>query len=132
MRREGQKGNVPRLLDGAGQSPLVGGAYPSQPAGHNLAALGHKPLQQPHIPVRDGVDLLGAELAHLLAAEKLSAAARPSAWTTRRTTLPAALSASLPTALPASLPATLRRRAPFGRLALNFICHGDSSSALSH
>ena len=48
---------------------------------NNLAALGHKPLQQPHVAVRNRVNLLGAELAHLLAAEKLAAAAgaRP-AW----------------------------------------------------
>jgi hypothetical protein len=32
-------------------------------------------LQQTDIPIRDGVDLLGAELAYLLAAKELAAAA---------------------------------------------------------
>ena len=70
-----QQGDVPGLLDGAGQAALVGGANASEPPGHNLAALGHKALQQPDIAVGDGVDLLGAELADLFAAEELSAAA---------------------------------------------------------
>jgi hypothetical protein len=69
-----QQGDVPCLLDGAGQAALVRGANAGEPPGHDLAALGHKPLQQPDIAVRDRVNLLGAELAHLLAAEKLSAA----------------------------------------------------------
>ena len=51
------------------------GADAGEAAGHNLAALGHKPLQQTDIPVGDGVDLLGAELADLLAAEELAASA---------------------------------------------------------
>jgi hypothetical protein len=79
-----QQGDVPGLLDGAGQAALVLGADAGEPPGHDLAALGHKALQQPDIAVRDRVDLLGAELADLLAAEELSAAARssggPSAW----------------------------------------------------
>ena len=71
-----QQGDVAGLLDGAGQAALVRGANAGEPPGHNLAALGHKPLQQANIAVRDGVDLLGAELADLLAAEELAAAAR--------------------------------------------------------
>ena len=72
-----QQRDVPRLLDRAGQAPLVRGAHARQTAGHNLAALGHKTLQQPHIAVGDRIDLLGAELAHLLATEKLAASAGP-------------------------------------------------------
>jgi hypothetical protein len=70
-----QQGDVPSLLDGAGQAALVRGANAGEPPGHDLAALGHKALQQPDIAVRDRVDLLGAELADLLAAEEFSAAA---------------------------------------------------------
>jgi hypothetical protein len=58
----------------------VRGANAGEPTGHDLAALGHKPLQQPYVAVRDRVNLLGAELADLLAAEELAA----SAGTTRR------------------------------------------------
>jgi len=83
-RRERQQGDIPGLLDGARQAPLVRSAHPGKPAGHNLAALGHKALQQPDIAVRDRVNLLGAELADLLAAEKLSAAARATGWAATR------------------------------------------------
>ena len=69
-----QQGDVAGLLDGAGQSALVLGANAGEPPRHDLAALGHKSLQQPDIAVRNRIDLLGAELAHLLAAEKLAAA----------------------------------------------------------
>jgi hypothetical protein len=62
--------NIPRLLDRTRQSALVRRAYTGQTARHNLPALGHKLLQQTNIPVRDRVNLLRAELAHLLAAEK--------------------------------------------------------------
>jgi hypothetical protein len=110
MRRERQKGNVPRLLDGAGQTALMRRTYAGQAAGHNLAALGNKSLQKANIPVRDGVNLLGAELAHFLATEKLAAAA----WTAART--------SALTGRPAR--AALRWCAPFGRPYWCFICHG--------
>jgi hypothetical protein len=70
-----QQGDVPGLLDGAGQAALVRGAYAGEPPGHDLAALSHKSLQQPDIAVGDRIDLFGAELADLLAAEELSAAA---------------------------------------------------------
>jgi hypothetical protein len=70
-----QQGDVPGLLDGAGQATLVRGANAGEPPRHDLAALGDKPLQQTDIAVRDCVDLLGAELADLLAAEEFSAAA---------------------------------------------------------
>ena len=78
-----QQGDVASLLDGSGQPALVRGANASQPAGHNLATLGHKPLQQTNIAIRNRVDLFGAELAHLFAAKELAASAgtagRPSA-----------------------------------------------------
>jgi hypothetical protein len=70
-----QQGDISGLLDGAGQAALVRGANAGEPPGNDLAALGYKSLQQPDIAVRDRIDLLGAELADLLAAEKLSAAA---------------------------------------------------------
>ena len=66
------------------------GADTGQTAGNNLAPLGDELLQQAHIAVVDGVDLLDAELADLLAAEELASAAarttgagagRPSAGT---------------------------------------------------
>jgi hypothetical protein len=72
---ERQQGDVPGLLDGAGQAALVCSANAGEPPGYDLAALGHKPLQQPDVAVRDRVDLLSTELADLLAAEELSAAA---------------------------------------------------------
>ena len=70
-----QQGDVAGLLDGAGQAALVRGANAGEPPRHDLAALGHKSLQQPDIAVRNRIDLLGAELAHLLAAKELAAAA---------------------------------------------------------
>src|SRR5208337_712244 len=75
--RKRQQRDVPCLLDGAGQTALMRGANTGQPPRHNLAALGHKPLQQLYVAVGNGVDLLGAEPAHLLAAEELAASAGP-------------------------------------------------------
>jgi len=74
-RGEGQQGDVAGLLDGASKAALVRGANAGQAPGHDLAALGHEALQQADIAVRDRVDLLGAELADLLATEELAAAA---------------------------------------------------------
>jgi hypothetical protein len=71
-----QQGDVPGLLDGAGKAALVLGANAGKAPGHDLAALGHEALQQTDIAIGDGVDLLSAELANLLATEKLAAAAR--------------------------------------------------------
>src|SRR5580698_9572745 len=87
-RGERKQGDVAGLLDGAGQAALVRGANAGEPPGHDLAALGHKLLQQPHIAVRNRIDLLGTELADFLAAEELAAATRTAAWawTTRTTT----------------------------------------------
>jgi hypothetical protein len=74
-RCERQQGDIPGLLDGAGQAALVLGANTGKPTGHDLTALGHKPLQQTNVAVGDRIDLLCAELANLLAAEELAAAA---------------------------------------------------------
>jgi hypothetical protein len=77
--RKWQQGDVPGLLDCAGQTALVRGAHARQTARHNLAALGHKPLQQANITIGNRINLLGAELAYLLAPEELSASARSAA-----------------------------------------------------
>jgi len=50
-RGERQQGDVPGLLDGAGQAALVRGANAGEPPWHDLAALGHKSLQQADIAV---------------------------------------------------------------------------------
>jgi hypothetical protein len=70
-----QQGNVPGLLDGAGQAALVRGANAGEPPRHDFATLSHKPLEQPDIAVGDRVDLLGAELADFFAAEEFTASA---------------------------------------------------------
>jgi hypothetical protein len=75
LRGKRQQGDIPGLLDGAGQTALVRGANAGKTPRHDLAALSHKPLQQPDIAVRNRVNLLGAELADLLAAEEFSATA---------------------------------------------------------
>ena len=74
-RCEGQQGDVPGLLDSAGQAALVGGTNTRQTPGHDLAALGDKALQQANIAIRDRIDLLGTELADLFAAEEFAASA---------------------------------------------------------
>jgi hypothetical protein len=84
-RGEWQQGDVPGLLDGASETALVRGANAGKPPRNDLSALSHKALQQANIAVRDGVNLLGAELADLLAAEELSAAAGTAGWTATRT-----------------------------------------------
>src|SRR5260370_38680881 len=61
-------------VDGRWQWTVVGSAHPGQATGHDLAALGHELLQQPHLFVVDVVDLLDAKLADLLAAEELASA----------------------------------------------------------
>jgi hypothetical protein len=80
-----QQGDVPGLLDGAGQTALMRGANTGEPTGHDLAAFGHKPLQQPNVAVRDRVNLLGAKFADLFAAEKLAASAGTARGTSART-----------------------------------------------
>jgi len=74
-------------------------AHTGQATRNDLPTLGDKTLQQANVAVRDGVDLLGAELADLLAPEELSAAGaattgsagRPwSAWSRARTGVPGA------------------------------------------
>ena len=79
LRGKRQQSNVAGLLDGAGQTALMRGANAGETPRNNFAALGHELLQQPDIAVRNRVDLIGAELADLLAAEELAAAAGPTA-----------------------------------------------------
>jgi hypothetical protein len=81
-----KQGDIPGLLDGAGEAALVRGANAGEPAGYNLAALSHKALQQPDIAVRNRVNFLGAELADLLAAEELAASAGTARGPTSGTT----------------------------------------------
>ena len=78
-RSKRQQGDIPCLLDRFRQASLMRCANTREPAGHNLAALGHKSLQQPHVAIRDCVNLLRTELADLLATKKLAAPAWPAA-----------------------------------------------------
>ena len=73
--RKGQQSDVASLLDGTRQPTLVGGADAGEAARDNLAPLGDKLLQQAHIAIVDSIDLLDTELANLLAAKELAAAA---------------------------------------------------------
>jgi hypothetical protein len=81
-RCERKQGDIPGLLDCARKAALMRCANARQPPRHNLAALGHKPLQQTNIAIRNRVNLLRTELADLLAAEELAAAARAAGGTT--------------------------------------------------
>jgi hypothetical protein len=78
-----QQSDIARLLDGAGEPTLMRGANASEASRHNLAALGHELPQEPHVAVRNRVNLIGAELADLLAAKELSAATGTAGATTR-------------------------------------------------
>jgi hypothetical protein len=85
-----QQRNVPCLLDGGGQAPLVRCADSGETPRHNLAAFGHELRKQPNVFVVDGFNFLHAELANLLAAKIFAAAlAATGAAGTRRTTLSA-------------------------------------------
>ena len=79
-----QQGDVARLLDGARQPPLMGGADAGEAPGHDLASLGDKLLQQAYIAIVDGVDLLDTELANLLAPKELASAAAGAAGASTR------------------------------------------------
>jgi hypothetical protein len=76
-----QQSDVTRLLDGAREAALVCGANTGQTPRHNLAALGHELLQEPHVTIGNGINLLGAELADLFAAKELAATARAAGTT---------------------------------------------------
>ncbi len=71
---EGEQGDVARLLDGERKATLVAGADAGEAARDDLAALGDEALEQADVAVADGVDLFGAELADLFAAEELASA----------------------------------------------------------
>jgi hypothetical protein len=64
-----QQCDIPRLLDGQGQSSLVRSANSGQPPRDDLAALRHELRKQSDIFVIDGLNFLHAELANLLAAK---------------------------------------------------------------
>jgi len=64
-----QQRDVPRLLDGQGQTSLVRRADPGQTPWNDLAALRHELREQPDVLVIDGLNFLNAELANLLAAK---------------------------------------------------------------
>src|ERR1700691_3461099 len=103
-------------------------AYTGQAAGNDLATLRYELRQQTHILVVDTVDLLDAELANLLAAEKLPAAFARSAGTAAGT-WPAARSTR--TAFTRA-PVTPLRRSVAGcrtRCLRCFVCHDSPSMA---
>jgi hypothetical protein len=126
---KGQQGDIPGLLDGAGKAALMLGADAGQTAGHNLAALGHKPLQQTDIAVRDSVNLFRAELADLLATEELAASARAAGGTTARAAARTTTGAGARTMAGTLARARTRFRTGGGWCAccLNFIRHAVSS-----
>jgi hypothetical protein len=126
-RRKRQQGDVAGLLDGAGQTALVRRANARQTARYNLAAFGHKALQQTDIPIGDGVDLLGAELANLLAAEELAASAGTAAGAPAGT--PAWASGASAGTAGSALWCWC---ACFGRLSLRFICHSVPRISFSY
>src|SRR5712675_2677817 len=72
-RSEGQQRDVARLFDGQAEPALMPCAHTGQATRNDLAALRDKTLQQADVAVGDGVNLLGAELADLLAPEELAA-----------------------------------------------------------
>jgi hypothetical protein len=72
-RGEGEQSNVARLLDGQAKTTLMPCAYTGQATRNDLSPLCDEALQQTNIAVRDSIDLFGAELADLLAPEKLTA-----------------------------------------------------------
>jgi hypothetical protein len=85
--RKRQQGNIAGPLDGRSETALMGRAYASQAARHNLAALGHKLLQHADVFVIDVVDFFDTEFADLFPAEELASTttgipALPAAWTT--------------------------------------------------
>src|ERR1700722_821077 len=87
-RGESKQGDVARLLDSQAKAALVACADTRQTARNDLPALGDEALQQANVTVGDCVDLLGAELADLLAPEELASARAAAgtacgAWCTR-------------------------------------------------
>jgi hypothetical protein len=119
---ERQQRNRAGLLDRPRQLALERRARARQAARNDLAAVGHKLLQQPHVAVADRVDLLHRKLADLLAAEELPSARTTGAGRTRRTRRPRTARARSTLAL---ISRTRRRRGAFTRCCLihNFISH---------
>jgi len=117
-RRERQQRDVASLLDRPCQPPLVRRANAGQTPGNDLAPLGDKPLQQPNVAVRDRIDLFCAELAHLLAAKELAAAARAAGRTRAGGT-----SAAPPTVCAGARAGWAGRCAALRGSHLNFVSH---------
>jgi hypothetical protein len=94
FRREGQKRDVARPLDGFAEPALVARAGAGHAAGQNLAAFLHKRLEHLDFLVVDEIHVLDAKTAYFLFAEilALSAAAR-AAWTTARSSRPSGAAA---------------------------------------
>ena len=69
-----QQSNVARLLDRRGKTPLMRSAHAGQPARHDLTALRDELPEHAVVLVVDVLDLFHAELADLLAPEKLASA----------------------------------------------------------
>ncbi len=84
------------------------GTNAGETPGHDLAALGDEALQQANIAVGNGIDLLGAELADLFAAEELTAAT--GATGRSRSACGAAAASGVGAGLAASLPRGQRVR----------------------
>src|SRR5207237_10163953 len=61
-----QEGHFARRLDGHGHVALVLGAVARNPAGADLAPVGHEPPEQVHVLVVDPLNVLAAEDADLL------------------------------------------------------------------
>src|ERR1039457_1336136 len=69
--RKRHQSDVARLLDGFGQSPLMGSADSGDAARRDLATLGDERVEELHFLVVDVVDPLDAEAADFLAPEIL-------------------------------------------------------------
>jgi hypothetical protein len=120
-----QQRNVPRLFDGRGQPVLVRRTHSGQTPGHNLAALRHELPEQPVILVIDVGNFLRAELANLLAPEKL-----PSTFARRTARSGSSRSSTTAKSRTISAARTLSKR-PRGTLAcrwcFNFVAHSAPS-----
>src|SRR5258708_9667327 len=92
---------------------------------NDLPALGDEPRQQAHVLVVDTFDLLGAELADLLAPEVFASAfARPARASARTRTARPTIAAFRPTITAASFRTRIARRG----WCFRFFCHSAPSN----